>query len=155
ATDFGKQAGFDAGVSALAQLAQPLDDYISAAQKIAETAFTDVAAAEGMRADFQAAFERLETGMGDADAISAKERDQLSADAAHLQARLEVIQIAAAMLAACVVLLIGATTIRAIRPLGNMTDAMTRLAGGDSEVAIPALDRTDEIGSMAKAVQIF
>src|SRR5262249_4992026 len=95
ATDFGKQAGFDNGVQALAQLAQPLDQYISAAQHIAETAFKDVAAAEGMRADFQAAFERLETGMGDADDIIAKERDRLVTDAAHLQSRLEVIQIVA------------------------------------------------------------
>ncbi|HYH21887.1 MAG TPA: methyl-accepting chemotaxis protein [Azospirillum sp.] len=41
------------------------------------------------------------------------------------------------------------------RPVIAMTDAMTRLAGGDHGVAIPGLDRGDEIGGMAKAVQIF
>src|SRR5215475_4874204 len=38
AIGFGKQAEFGAGVQALDQLAQPLDQYISAAQEIAETA---------------------------------------------------------------------------------------------------------------------
>ena len=32
---------------------------------------------------------------------------------------------------------------------------MTRLAAGDTTVAVPALDRADEIGDMAKAVQVF
>ncbi|CAO3440231.1 methyl-accepting chemotaxis protein [Azospirillum endophyticum] len=41
------------------------------------------------------------------------------------------------------------------RPVVAMTDAMTRLAGGDRSVAIPGLDRRDEIGGMAKAVQVF
>ncbi|PWC76288.1 methyl-accepting chemotaxis protein [Azospirillum sp. TSH64] len=41
------------------------------------------------------------------------------------------------------------------RPVVAMTDAMTRLAGGDRSVTIPGLDRRDEIGGMAKAVQVF
>ena len=41
------------------------------------------------------------------------------------------------------------------RPVVAMTDAMTRLAGGDRSVTVPGLDRRDEIGGMAKAVQVF
>ncbi|PWC46881.1 methyl-accepting chemotaxis protein [Azospirillum sp. TSA6c] len=41
------------------------------------------------------------------------------------------------------------------RPVVAMTDAMTRLAGGDRSVIVPGLDRRDEIGGMAKAVQVF
>jgi methyl-accepting chemotaxis protein len=41
------------------------------------------------------------------------------------------------------------------RPIVRMTDAMTKLAGGDLEAAIPALEKRDEIGAMAKAVQVF
>jgi methyl-accepting chemotaxis protein len=41
------------------------------------------------------------------------------------------------------------------RPVRAMTDAMTRLAGGDVGVEIPARENTDEIGEMAKAVQAF
>lgn len=42
-----------------------------------------------------------------------------------------------------------------VRPVVSMTDAMGNLASGDTESDIPAQDRTDEIGSMATAVQVF
>jgi methyl-accepting chemotaxis protein len=52
--------------------------------------------------------------------------------------------------------LIGFFLVRGItRPMLAMTGAMTKLAGGDLEVAIPALDKRDEIGAMAQAVQVF
>ena len=41
------------------------------------------------------------------------------------------------------------------RPLGRMTRAMTTLADGDRQTAIPDTDRLDEFGGMAKAVQVF
>jgi methyl-accepting chemotaxis protein len=41
------------------------------------------------------------------------------------------------------------------RPVAAMTDAMGRLANGDISAAIPALGRLDEIGEMAKAVEVF
>lgn len=41
------------------------------------------------------------------------------------------------------------------RPVANMTDAMTKLAGGDLSFDIPAIGRTNEIGQMADAVQVF
>lgn len=41
------------------------------------------------------------------------------------------------------------------RPISSMTDVMTRLANNDFTVNIPATDRMDEIGSMARAVSIF
>ena len=40
-------------------------------------------------------------------------------------------------------------------PVNDMTGAMVKLAGGDNTVAIPALGNKDEIGEMAKAVQVF
>ena len=41
------------------------------------------------------------------------------------------------------------------RPVNGMTATMTRLAAGDTTVAVPALDNRDEIGAMAKAVAVF
>jgi len=41
------------------------------------------------------------------------------------------------------------------RPIVQMTAAMQRLAGGDTEVDIPARSRGDEIGAMAAAVEVF
>jgi len=40
-------------------------------------------------------------------------------------------------------------------PLGALTNAMTALAGGGAEVAIPCLERKDEVGEMASAVKVF
>jgi methyl-accepting chemotaxis protein len=42
-----------------------------------------------------------------------------------------------------------------IRPVSGMTLAMEKLAGGDTGVDIPSRDSTDEIGGMAKAVEVF
>ena len=44
---------------------------------------------------------------------------------------------------------------RVARPLLAMTTAMRRLAGGDNSIDIPALLRTDEVGEMARSVQVF
>jgi methyl-accepting chemotaxis protein len=41
------------------------------------------------------------------------------------------------------------------RPINAMTGAMSVLAKGDMTVAIPGLGKTDEVGEMAKAVQVF
>jgi methyl-accepting chemotaxis protein len=41
------------------------------------------------------------------------------------------------------------------RPLTGMTGAMGRLAKGDTTIEVPAQDRVDEIGEMAKAVLVF
>lgn len=40
-------------------------------------------------------------------------------------------------------------------PIQGMTSAMGKLAGGDTSTAIPCVGRTDEIGEMANAVQVF
>jgi methyl-accepting chemotaxis protein len=42
-----------------------------------------------------------------------------------------------------------------IKPVAGMTGAMERLAAGDNAVEIPSRDSADEIGAMAKAVEVF
>ncbi len=44
---------------------------------------------------------------------------------------------------------------RVARPLAAMTEVMGRLADGELALDVPALDRSDEVGAMAKAVQVF
>jgi methyl-accepting chemotaxis protein len=44
---------------------------------------------------------------------------------------------------------------RVAQPLLAMTTAMRRLAGGDTSIVVPALQRADEIGEMARSVQVF
>jgi HAMP domain-containing protein len=41
------------------------------------------------------------------------------------------------------------------RPINGMTAAMTKLAAGDSGSDIPGRENTDEIGEMARAVEVF
>jgi len=44
---------------------------------------------------------------------------------------------------------------RVVGPIRSLTDTMAQLAGGDLDVAIPSADRHDEIGQMARAVEVF
>lgn len=60
------------------------------------------------------------------------------------------------LLAALVAVVAGVTLSRGIgRPVVAMTDAMGSLADGNHDVTIPATERGDEIGRMAKAVLVF
>lgn len=42
-----------------------------------------------------------------------------------------------------------------IRPLGDITDLMSKLASGDTGFDTPAIERNDEIGAIARAVDVF
>ncbi|NTJ42804.1 HAMP domain-containing protein [Agrobacterium larrymoorei] len=53
------------------------------------------------------------------------------------------------------VLLIWLLSRAIVAPIVGMTKAMGRLAEGDTTVDVPALDRGDEVGQMAKAVLVF
>jgi methyl-accepting chemotaxis protein len=44
---------------------------------------------------------------------------------------------------------------RVTKPIGDMTSAMRRLVNGDVSVVVPGTSRRDEIGAMAKAVEVF
>ena len=55
-----------------------------------------------------------------------------------------------------VVLLILFVTLRQFtRPLDMLADTLTRLAAGDREVPIPASDREDEVGAVARGLKVF
>jgi HAMP domain-containing protein len=42
-----------------------------------------------------------------------------------------------------------------IQPMTRMTGVMARLAGGGMDIEIPSLNRADEVGAIARAVQVF
>ncbi|HEY0523883.1 MAG TPA: methyl-accepting chemotaxis protein, partial [Stellaceae bacterium] len=71
--------------------------------------------------------------------------------AAQLWLALALLAVGLAM-AGCSLWIVGR---RVVTPITAMTAAMMRLAGGDKTVAITGLDRTDEVGAMAKAIQVF
>jgi methyl-accepting chemotaxis protein len=55
------------------------------------------------------------------------------------------------------ILLIGGWVIAQglVKPIGKLTEAMSLLAKGDTRIAVPGMTRRDEIGGMARAVEIF
>ena len=52
-------------------------------------------------------------------------------------------------------IVVAAWSARAVKPLTGLTTVMGKLAAGDLSVSIPSLGRKDEVGEMAKAVQVF
>jgi methyl-accepting chemotaxis protein len=60
-----------------------------------------------------------------------------------------------ALAGAVLVLTGGIIFVRVIRPLGRMTSTMNDMADGRLDVVVPGADRTDEIGKMAKSMEVF
>ncbi len=64
--------------------------------------------------------------------------------------------IAIVLIALVTVLLLAQLLHRAVsRPLGRMTTAMHALANGKLDTVIPDLERRDEFGAMAAAMEVF
>jgi methyl-accepting chemotaxis protein len=74
------------------------------------------------------------------------------ADAIQTRNTLILVGVIVLMVAAGMVLVIGNGI---VRPLARMTSAMSELAGGNLSVAIEGGTRRDELGAMAKAMQVF
>ncbi len=74
---------------------------------------------------------------------------------AHVSALMWAVGLASAAVVAGLGVLIHLALGRALRPLGAMTGSMARLAEGDLDVAIGFAARHDEIGQMAKALEVF
>ena len=74
------------------------------------------------------------------------------------QIRSKAIQqgIIAVIALAILIVLLGFVTSRLIgKPLAMMTTTMGKLADGDTTVEVPAMDRQDDIGAMARTVETF
>ncbi len=96
-------------------------------------------------------------GMQDGDVIAVFSSSLSTAkDMAALHELLSLMAVGAAL--GCLVALLAIRLILGrllTRPVTGMTQAMGRLAQGDTTIEVPAQDRTDEIGQMAKAVLVF
>lgn len=81
---------------------------------------------------------------------------KLSAQSRSDYAMARIVMLALLGASAVLATLSGLALINGIaHPVRTMTAAMRRLAEKDMAVTIPALDRRDEIGAMAQAVQVF
>ncbi len=96
------------------------------------------------------------TIVNDVTAGLAQHQDTLGSQAAVANDRAILITVVVAVIATVLGLLSAWGIGSGISgPVTAMTAAMSRLAGGDKSTDIPGTDHGDEIGDMAKAVQIF
>jgi methyl-accepting chemotaxis protein len=93
------------------------------------------------------------------DDIVKQTNDQNAATEVAATGRVSTFTLALWGVSAVVFLVIGAgifgVAFGVIRPIAQMTNVMKGLAGGDLDVSVPALSRDDEVGAMARAVQVF
>ena len=75
-------------------------------------------------------------------------------NAAFFEQAIQLGLISAAILAVAL-LLAGFTVTDLRRAIGGLGRSMTALAGGDLKVDVPGTDRRDEIGAMARTVEVF
>ena len=98
-----------------------------------------------MQEQLDSAKNRLETDF----AGSGRQTLDVSQRSSRLQ---QAVAVAVVVLGGVLAWLIGRGV---TRPITSMTKAMTRLAGGDKSIVVPARRRVDEIGGMASAVEVF
>lgn len=89
-----------------------------------------------------------------------KQAERMTAEVETYAANLErtillVLLIAAGVVLTIVVAAVAGVLIRIVRPVRDMVATMTKLASGDHAVDVPATNRRDEIGEMARAVLVF
>jgi diguanylate cyclase (GGDEF)-like protein len=86
----------------------------------------------------------------------ARVEDAVQAKASRTRVRQLIVSLLAVVAITIVSGLLAWLSARAIgNQIRTMTNAMGKLADGDTTIAIPARDRRDEIGAMARAVDVF
>jgi len=149
-------ASSDAEREALQSVLPDLESYVASAQRIVDAAETDPTGALGQLPGFFAEFTVLEESMEAAtEALSASAT--ASAQAAERDGGLaRILLIAVLAFAAVVAALLSFVASKGlVAPLLKLTQTLQRLTAGDLNVDVPASNRKDELGALAKAVEAF
>ncbi|MBY5753062.1 methyl-accepting chemotaxis protein [Rhizobium leguminosarum] len=140
----------------LASVEPPLLAYIASATQIVELAGKDPTAAMKALPDFMAQFSTLEAAMEQAgDQITAAS-EEISNRSSDINASVDIVL--EALLASAALFAFGLyfiTRKTVTKPILSLSNDMQRLAGGDTAIACTGIGRTDEIGTMASAVEVF
>jgi methyl-accepting chemotaxis protein len=125
-----------------------------AARKAGKTAIEDIAAIG--TSDAAGALDTFRAAATDIKGVLATKTTETRArlEAAHFALELALV-LGAGVAGVFAVGLIWLLARSIVTPITGMTNAMTRLAAGDHAVDVPAVDRGDEVGRMAKAVLVF
>ncbi|MBX5197530.1 MULTISPECIES: methyl-accepting chemotaxis protein [unclassified Rhizobium] len=140
----------------LSGIERPLLVYVESATKMVDLASKDPSAALKALPDFMQQFSTLETAMEQAgDQITAVS-DDISKRSADIKASVDIVL--KALLAAAALFAIGLyflTRKSVTKPILALSSDMQKLADGDTAIACTGIGRSDEIGTMASAVEIF
>jgi methyl-accepting chemotaxis protein len=130
--------------------------YQAAVSDVLDAAATDAATASMMMADADDQFTKLSAELDGYKSRADTASQSMTRDAVQSASDQRVLLLSGMLgaIVACVGIMI--TTTRAIaRPIVGLTGRMSEMANDDLDNAIPALERGDEIGAMARAVDIF
>ncbi len=142
--------------AALAEVKAPLDTYIKSAGQMVDLAATDRNQAIAAMPGFMKQFSTLEGAMSQAsDKIEAA--SNAAAARAKAVARFSEILMTAAVVAGMIFagILIVISRAAIVRPVLNLANDMRRLAAGQNDINVSGAGRPDEIGEMAKSVEVF
>jgi methyl-accepting chemotaxis protein len=142
--------------TALADVEEPLAAYAKAASTLVEAAFESTREAERMLPDFVQRFDVLEDAMETISGRIGEVAERLEQEAGALAAITRWMNVAAATISLLITIGLCLYLLRgALRPIGAMTRTMRALADGDTNVDVIGARRRDEIGEMARAVEVF
>ena len=138
---------------AISELAPLVDEYLTKADAAARAISENAPGLQSKLAAFDESASDLELyWAGIADVVQDAE-NEIHTDNAVTAKTLETSFIVVAAVAFVLLVLTAVSSARAIvKPLGAITGVMARLARGDQDAEIPALDRGDEIGDMARSL---
>ncbi len=145
-----------AGDPAMREIMAAFKLYGEAAKQVLDVVADDPGTGTMLMADAESAFDKLGTQLSALKRSADTERAETSR--AALDAATQASWLFLVILVAAAVLSIVATALisRAIsRPIKQLTHDMETLASGSTDVAITATGQKDEIGCMARAVEVF
>ncbi len=99
-----------------------------------------------------AVLDKIATSQASLKTAAGTNKVQTLADIAMTIRGQEIIAVLALLIGGMIAFFVGRSI---IGPVVGMTQAMQRLASGDNATEIPSRDSADEIGAMAKAVEVF
>lgn len=142
--------------TALESVEAPLNNYIKMASDLVPLALREPQAAAAALPQFTRAFKDLEDSLGKVSDLILGEASDLKNEDIRIAFLADVVSYSSLFVSLAFVFWAVWYGMRSVlRPIDEMGAAMSALAGGDVEVAIPALERTDEVGAMASTVQVF
>jgi methyl-accepting chemotaxis protein len=142
--------------SALADIKAPLEVYISSANQMVDMAGSDRARAIAAMPGFMKQFTTLEGAMSDAsdkiEAVSAAAAARAKSVALFSEILMTVAVLAGVVFAGILIVISRAAI---VRPVLNLANDMRHLAAGQNDLTVSGAGRPDEIGEMAKSVEVF